>query len=172
MHDWASKYGNIPSHSTMRRTIVPAIRDYSYAHSIVCSLRTKSNERAAGSFLAARNYARERRVRLVFPINWALLDCRTGPVFESIAGERTGMQNVPGFKLMFSDIEDTPIVRNRARFLDISSHIFVNSPCTSGSPQKARLPVPAKSGDCFHHSCSFRGLPPKNRLRKTWLPEF
>jgi hypothetical protein len=86
-------------------------------------------------------------VRLVFPSNWALLDSRTGPVFESIAGERTGMQNVPGFKLMFSDIEDTPIARNRTRFLDTSSHISVNSPCTSGSPQKARLPVPAKSGD-------------------------
>jgi hypothetical protein len=147
MLDWASKHGNIPSPSTMRRTIVPAIRDYSYAHSVVCSLRTKSNEYAADSSLAARNYAREGRVRLVFPSNWALLDCRTGPVFESIAGERTGIQVAPGFKLFFSDIEDTPIVRNRTRFLDTSSQIFVNPACTSGSPQRSRLPVPAKSGD-------------------------
>jgi hypothetical protein len=36
--DWTSKYGNLPSHSTMRRTIIPAIRDDSYARSVVCSL--------------------------------------------------------------------------------------------------------------------------------------
>jgi hypothetical protein len=83
---------------------MPAIRDYSYARSVVCSLRTKNNETTANSSLEAKNGAREGRVRLVFPSEWALLDCRTGPVFESIAGERPGIRALPGFKLIFSDI--------------------------------------------------------------------
>jgi hypothetical protein len=86
MLDWTSKSGNIPSPSTMRRTIMPATRDYSYPHSVVCSLRTKNNEPTADSSLEAKNGASEGRVLLVFPSEWALLDCRKGPVFESIAG--------------------------------------------------------------------------------------
>jgi hypothetical protein len=112
MLNWTSKFGNLPRPSTMRRTIMPAIRDYSYARSVVCSLRTKNNETTASSSLEAKNGAREGRVRLVFPSEWALLDCRTGPVFESISGERTGIRALPGFKLLFSDIEETPFVRN------------------------------------------------------------
>jgi hypothetical protein len=113
MLDWTSKYGNLPSPSTMWRTIIPSIRDYSYARSVVCSLMTKKNEPTADSSLQAKNGASEGCVRLVFPSEWAPLDCRTGPVFESIAGARTGIRALLGFKLLFSGIEETPIVRNR-----------------------------------------------------------
>jgi hypothetical protein len=110
MLDWTSKYGNLPRPSTMQGAIIPAIRDYSYARSVVCSLRTKNNEPTAVSSLQAKNGASEGRVRLVFPSEWALLDCRTGPVFESIAGKRTGIRALTGFKFLFSDIEENPIV--------------------------------------------------------------
>jgi hypothetical protein len=54
---WTSKYGNLQSPSTMRRTIIPAIRDYYYARSVVCSLRTKNSEPNADSSLQAKNGA-------------------------------------------------------------------------------------------------------------------
>jgi hypothetical protein len=92
---------------------MPAIREYSYARLVVCSLRTKNNEPTADSPLDAKKYASAGRVRLVFSSEWALLDCRTGPVFESIVEERSGIRDLPGFKLLFSDIEDTPIVRKK-----------------------------------------------------------
>jgi hypothetical protein len=162
MLDWTSKYGNLPSPSTMRRTIIPAIRDYSYARSVVCSLRTKNNEPTADSSLQAKNRASEGRVRLVFPSEWALLDCRTGPVFESISGERTGITAQPGFKLLFSDIDETPIVRNRRQFLDTSSQIFVHPPSKNVAHQEKRLPIPVRSGDTISitllHSEDVRSL--------------
>jgi hypothetical protein len=129
MLDWTSNYGNLPSPCTIRRTIMPAIRDYSYACSVVCSLRTKNNDNTADSSVETENGASEGRVRLVFPSEWALLDCCTGPVFQSIAGERTGIRALSGFRLLFSDIEGTPIVRKRRQFLDTSSQIFVHPPC-------------------------------------------
>jgi hypothetical protein len=35
MLDWTSKYGNLPSPSTMRRNIIPETRDFYYARSVV-----------------------------------------------------------------------------------------------------------------------------------------
>jgi hypothetical protein len=140
MLDWTYKNGNIPSPSEMRRTIMPVIRDYSYARSVVCSLGTKNNEPTADSPLDAKIFASEGRVRLVFSSEWTLLDCCTGPVFKSIAGERTGIRALPEFKLLFSDIKDTSIVRNTRQVLDRSSQIFVNPPCKSDTQQKKRLP--------------------------------
>jgi hypothetical protein len=128
MRDWTYRYGNLPSPSTMRSTIVTAIRDYFYSRSVVCSLRTKNNEPAADSFLQAKNGVSEGRVRLVFPSEWVLLDCRIGPVFERIAGERIGIRALPGFKLLFPDIEETPIARKRRQFPDTLSQIFVYPP--------------------------------------------
>jgi hypothetical protein len=52
--DWTSKYGNLQSPSTMRRTIIPAICDYSYALLVVYSLTTKNNEPTADSSLQAK----------------------------------------------------------------------------------------------------------------------
>jgi hypothetical protein len=117
MLDWACKHGNLPSPSTMRRTIIPAIRDYSYARSFVCSLRTKNNEPTADSSLQAKNRASEGRVRRVFPSEWLLLDCRTGPVFESISGERTGIRALPGFKLLFLISRKLPLFEKEDKFL-------------------------------------------------------
>jgi hypothetical protein len=127
MLDWTSKYGNIPSPSTRRRKIMPAIRDYSYTRSVVFSLRTKNNEPTADSPLDAKKYASEGRVRLVFPSKWAPLDCRTGLLFESIVEERSGIRALPGFKLLFCDVEETPIEQNRRQFIESSSQIFVHS---------------------------------------------
>jgi hypothetical protein len=92
---WTSKHGNLLSPSTVRRTIIPAIRYYSYARSVVCRLKTRNNEPNADSSLQAKIGASDGRERLVFHSKWALLDCRTGPVFESIAEERTGIRALP-----------------------------------------------------------------------------
>jgi hypothetical protein len=54
MLDWTYKYGNISSPGTMCMSIMPAIRYYSYARSVVCSLRTKNNESTADSPLDAK----------------------------------------------------------------------------------------------------------------------
>jgi hypothetical protein len=93
----------------------------------------------AESSLQARNGASKGRVRLVSPSEWALLDCRKVPIFESIAGERTGIRALPGFKLLFSDIDETPIVRNRRPIFDNLNQSF------SASSQKPRIPGGANS---------------------------
>jgi hypothetical protein len=113
MLDWTSNYRNSPSPSTMRRTIMPAIRDYSYARSVVCSIRTKNNQSTSDSSVVTKNGASEGLVRLIFPSKWALLDCPSGPALEIIAGERNGIRASSCFRLLFSDIEDTPIVRKK-----------------------------------------------------------
>jgi hypothetical protein len=145
--DWTSNFGNLPKPSTMRRTILPAIRDYSYARSVFCSLRTNNNETTDDSSMETKNGASEGHVRLVFPSEWALLDCQMGPIFESIAGERTGIRALSGFRLIFSDIEETPIGRKRRQFLDTSSQIFVHPPCKNIAQQEDRLPLPVMTGD-------------------------
>jgi hypothetical protein len=147
MLDWTSKYGTLPSPSTMRRTIIPAIRDYSYARPVVCSLRTKNNDPTADSSLQAKM----ERVRDVygyyFPANGRFSTAAQVLSLRAFAGERTGIRNLPGFKLLFSYIKKTPIVRNRRQFLDTSSKSFVHPPCKNVAHQEERLPIPVSSGD-------------------------
>jgi hypothetical protein len=162
LHAWASSKANLPSIRTVQRNLMPAIRDFAYARSSDISLRIKDAKRSdarqglesgnAGVTTAIDSVHRENEkesvVRIVLPSEWARLDCRTAALYEAMFGSGTGSQASGEGSLCFSDIDQTPLIRNRKRFLDTRSQIYVDPIRVQDSEKNMeRLPIHARGGD-------------------------
>jgi hypothetical protein len=118
--------GALPGIRKIQRVLTPMMREYSYARSKVEEFRKRGD--------------RIGKARVILPSEWAIFDTSTGVLYEAMFGRRfcPGYRSSQGF--VFGDIEDVPIVRNRARTLDMSEHLFLDSP-EDGAVQSKKLPV-------------------------------
>jgi hypothetical protein len=87
-------------------------------------------------------------VRIALPSEWARLHRRTAALYNAMFGCSIGSQPLQEGSLNFSDIDQTPLIRNRKKILDTWNQIYVDPQRDQdGEPSQVRLPKHARAGD-------------------------
>jgi hypothetical protein len=109
---WQSVYfgaeaEKLPGIKKIQRRLISLLREFCYARSDVLELRKRSGGTG--------------KVRVVLPSEWARLKTCTAPLFEALYGHHSGLakKNTGPF-IIFEDIENVPIIRQRQSTLDAS----------------------------------------------------
>lgn len=131
----------IPSYSKMKTVLVRCMRKYCWAKSTILRLPVVSER--SGVRFGVKDGALA-PVRVVLPSSWARLDVATSTILKCLLSSSSAISSYPPVPL-FKSIEDSRIVRNRARHTNVLDYAFVGNIGTeSGS---CRFPIALQEND-------------------------
>ena len=145
----------VPSYTKLQRVLVRCVRKYCWAKSVVTGFPVIPDRSGVKYDVRAGALA---PVRIVLPSSWALLDVATSTIFECLSSptfHHSGENPVA----WFSSIEESPIVRDRTRYVDVYRYAFVEKKGSSSGEDQRALPVAVKAKNCVSITFdSSRGL--------------
>jgi hypothetical protein len=144
--NWSSSSINhfkdlIPIYSTLKAVLVRCIRKYCWAKSTILRFPVASERSKVKSGVKDGTLAPH---RVVIQSSWARLDVATSTVLERLSGSRSAISSYHPIPL-FSSIEDSPIVQNRAKHTNVLEYAFVEILETDSST--LRLPISLQEDD-------------------------
>jgi len=161
-----SRTCGMPGIRKVQRNIMPYVRDHAYPvsrvqHFPICLRKAGAKapnarpSRTASTDNPLDESTREpvAPVRIVLPSEWARLDVSSGPLYASMFVRDETEQTI-----LFSSIEDVPIVRDRRRLLDVERQIFVEKG-VGEELNGSHLPRQAVTGDQIKvHFCATQSV--------------